>query len=226
MGQPIQRIPRPHGGDAGGRSTDRARLLERIAVGLAHEGKNPLHNMVLHLQLLAEKLASPGRQGGSPIEKHLGAMRDGIGRVDDLLRAFGEFAAPNYLPPDLGAAVRRAIQLFAYDVRRATVKVSQRGPATLIVESTSAVLGDLVAHAYLACLELARDGGTVDVSVEPRGGSVVLDLRASGGLGNREQAQPHLDALRTLAPGAACDLSVETPAAGGARLSLSFLHPR
>ena len=225
MGQPIQRIPRPHG-DVPGRSADRARLLERIAVGLAHEGKNPLHNMVLHLQLLSEKIASPGRQGGSPIEKHLGAMRDGIARVDDLLRAFGEFAAPTHLPPDVAAAIRRAVQLFAYDVRRATVKISQRAPATQVVEASSAVLGDLVAHAFLACLELARDGGNVDISLEARGGSVVLDLRAGGGLGSREQAQPHLDALRILAPEAACDLSVETPAAGGAWLSLSFLHPR
>jgi signal transduction histidine kinase len=226
MGQPIQRIPRPAQGDQPGRGADRARLLERIAVGLAHEGKNPLHNMVLHLQLLSEKLASPGRQGGSPIEKHLGAMRDGIGRVDDLLRAFGEFAAPAHLPPDVAAAVRRAVQLFAYDIRRATVKVSRRGPPTLLAESTTAALGDLIAHAFLACLELARDGGNVDISLEPRGGAVVLDLRAEGGLGSREQAQPHLDALRMLAPVAACELSIEIPDAGGAWLSLSFLNPR
>ncbi|MGZ6124032.1 MAG: hypothetical protein ACXWLR_03675 [Myxococcales bacterium] len=226
MGHPIQRITRPAQEQQPGRSADRARLLERIAVGLAHEGKNPLHNMVLHLQLLSEKLASPGRQGGSPIEKHLGAMREGISRVDDLLWAFGEFAAPGHLPPDVAAAVRRAVQLFAYDVRRAAVKVSQRGPATLLVDSTTAILGDLVAHAFLASLELARDGGTVDLQLEPRPAAVVLSLRAEGGLGNREQAQPHLDAIRTLAPEAACELSIETPGAGGAWLSLSFLHPR
>jgi signal transduction histidine kinase len=226
MGHPIQRIPRPIEADVPGRAVDRARLLERIAVGLAHEGKNPLHNMVLHLQLLSEKIASPGRQGDSPIEKHLAAMRDGIGRVDDLLRAFGEFAAAQSLPPDLGAAVRRAVQLFAYDVRRAAVKVSQRGPEALVVESSSLVLGDLVAHAFLACLELARDGGAVDIQLEPRGAAAVLELRAGGGLGNRGQAQPHLEALRSLAPQAACELSVETPAAGGAWLSLSFPHRR
>lgn len=225
MGHPIQRITRPAQEPQPGRGVDRSRLLERIAVGLAHEGKNPLHNMVLHLQLLSEKLASAGRQG-SPIEKHLGAMREGINRVDDLLRAFGEFAAPGHLPPDAAAAMRRAVQLFAYDVRRATVKVSQRGPATLLVDSTTAALGDLVAHAFLASVELARDGGTVDVQLESAAAAVVLELRAAGGLGNREQAQPHLDAVRTLALEAACELSIETPGAGGAMLSLSFLHPR
>src|ERR1700760_3169212 len=100
--------------DAQIRSADRALLLERIAIGLAHEGKNPLHNMALHLQLMAEKISA----GGVPVEKHLTALRDGIGRVDQLLKAFGEFAAPEHTQPDLGAAASRAAHLFAYDARR------------------------------------------------------------------------------------------------------------
>ena len=226
MGQPIQRIPTPGEEDLQRRCADRARLLERIAIGLAHEGKNPLHNMALHLQLMAEKLASPERQGGSPIEKHIGALRDGIGRVDALLRAFGDFAAPAHLPPDLAACVSRAVRLFAYDVRRATVKVSEHGPSTLVVRSDSTFLGDLVAHAFVAALELARDGGAVDLQVQARGTTAALEIRAGGGVGSREQAEPHLDAARLIAREAACELSIETPPAGGAWLSLSFLHPR
>ncbi|HEY5677064.1 MAG TPA: hypothetical protein VIR81_09770, partial [Myxococcales bacterium] len=87
-------------------------------------------------------------------------------------------------------------------------------------------LGDLVAHALVACIEHARDGGRVDLDLEPRGGVAVLELRAEGGLGNRQNAVPHLEAVRRLALEAECELSIETPAVGGARLSLSFLHPR
>jgi signal transduction histidine kinase len=226
MRHSIQRIPRPAGDDSQCRDADRARLLERVAVGLAHEGKNPLHNMVLHLQLMSEKLGAPERVAGSPIEKHLSALRDGIGRVDALLRSFGEFAAPQHLPSDVAAAARRAIQLFAYDAKRATVQVVQQGPAALIVESDSLYLGDLVAHAYLACVELAREGGRVTLNLEVLGAVAELELRTDGGVGSRQQAMPHLDAVRRLAPEAGCELSIETPAAGDARLSLSFLHPR
>jgi C4-dicarboxylate-specific signal transduction histidine kinase len=197
-----------------------------VAIGLAHEGKNPLHNMALHLQLMAEKLASPERVGGSPIEKHVAALRDGIGRVDGLLRSFGEFANPTHLPPDVAAAVRRAIQLFAYDARRATVQVAQELPTALIVKSDSAWLGDLVAHAYLAALEHARDGGRVAVKLGVTGPLAELELHADGGVGNREQALPHLEAARRLSPEAECELSIDTPLAGGARLSLCFIHPR
>jgi len=226
MGHPIQRIATPGEEDVQRRCADRARLLERIAVGLAHEGKNPLHNMALHLQLMSEKLVSPERPGGSPIEKHVAALRDGIGRVDALLRAFGEFASPAHLPADLVAAVNRAVRLFAHDVRRATVKVSQRGPAALVVGSDGALLGELVAHAFVASLELAREGGAVDLHVERRGAAGVLEIRAGGAIGSRENAHPYLDAARLLARDAACELSIETPPAGGASLSLSFLLPR
>src|SRR4051812_49387949 len=102
MGHPIHRIPKT-AADPGRRAADRALLLERVAIGLAHEGKNPLHNMALHVQLMAEKIATPTIHG-SPIEKHLTALRDGIARVDHLLKGFGEFASPEHLPPDLGAA--------------------------------------------------------------------------------------------------------------------------
>jgi signal transduction histidine kinase len=226
MGHPIQRISRPTADELQQRDADRARLLERIAIGLAHEGKNPLHNMALHLQLMAEKLASPERVGGSPIEKHVSALREGIGRVDGLLRSFGELANPAHLPPDVAAAVRRAIQLFTYDARRATVQLVQQGPAALIVKSDSAWLGDLVAHAYLASIEYAREGGRVTVDLEAHGGIAELVLRTDGGVGNREQALPYVAAARRLAPDAECELSIDTPPAGSARLSLSFLHPR
>src|SRR5471030_1810775 len=116
----MQRMFQPGDDDVPARATDRALLLERVAAGLAHEGKNPLHNMVLHLQLMAEKLTS----AGVPVAKHLTALRDGIGKVDVLLKSFGEFASPEQVPPDLGAAVQRSARLFAYDARRASVAVT------------------------------------------------------------------------------------------------------
>ncbi len=225
MGHPIKRIPHTDD-EPGRRAADHALLLDRIAVGLAHEGKNPLHNMVLHLQLMSEKLLQPEPRAGSPIEKHLKALRDGILRVDHLLKAFGDFASPEHLPPDLGGAVSRAAQLLGYDARRSGVQLAVRAPDALLVQSDGRWLIDLVAHALVAAIESARDGGQVSLHLEERGPVAVLTLHASGGLGSRELALPHLDAARSLAVQAACELSIDAPPAGGARLSLSFLHSR
>jgi len=219
MGQPIQRLPQSEQ-DPGQRAADRALLLGRIALGLAHDGKNPLHNMVLHLQLMQEKV------GTTPVDKHIAAMREGIGKIDHLLKAFGELAAPEHLPPDLAAAAQRAQLLLGFDARRAGAQLSLEAPQSLMVVSDSRYLGDLVAHAVLACISMARDGGRVTLKVELRGAIAALDVRVDEGLGTREQALPHIEAARRMAGDAACELAVETPAQGGARLSLSFLHPR
>ena len=207
------------------RTSDRALLLERVAAGLAHEGKNPLHNMVLHLQLMAEKLAAGDRQT-VPVERHLQALRDGIGKVDALLRAFGEFAAPQHLPADLGATVARVVLLFQYDARRAGVQATNTSPSALVVSAPSEALSDIVAHAYVAAIELARDGGSLDAVVQSDGPRARLDLVVQGGVARQEAAEPHLAAARRLAREAAAELSFDTPAAGGARLSLTFVHPR
>ena len=170
--------------------------------------------MALHLQLLSEKMRG-GELGGAPAERHLQALRDGIARVDVLLKAFSDLASPNHLTPDLGAAVSRAQLLFGYEARRGSVAVMQSGPASVPVRADPAFLGDLVCHAFLAAVALARDGSRNR-----------LDFRSEGGAPRREDAAPHLEAVRRLIPEAGGELSSDLAPAAPARLSLSFTHPR
>src|SRR5206468_1904372 len=85
--------PSPHPLDG------RSLLVERAAAALAHEAKNPLHNMALHLQLVSEKLP---REAAQAIERHLNAMRNGIAQVDTLLKAFADLVGPADPAADLG----------------------------------------------------------------------------------------------------------------------------
>ena len=204
-------------------SAERALLLERAAAALAHEGKNPLHNMVLHLQLLGERLRE-GEREGLPVERHLQALRDGIGRVDAVLKAFSDLASPERLAPDVAAAVARAQLLFGFEARRGNVAVMQRGPASIPVRADPAFLCELVCHAFLAAVALARDGA-LHISVDADGPRARLEFRAEGGAPRRDDAAPYLEALRRLAPGASAELSADLGTAAPARLSLSFPHP-
>ncbi len=214
----------PSNGSSPAVSPERALLLDRAAAALAHEGKNPLHNMVLHLQLLSERLRD-GEQGGPPAERHLQALRDGIGRVDALLKAFSDLSSPGHLAADLGAAVSRAQLLFGYEARRGSVAVMQRGPASVAVQADPGFLSDLVCHAFLAAVALARDGA-LHIGVGTDGPRARLELRSEGGAPRREDAAPHLEAVRRLASEAGAELSADLAPAAPARLSLSFAHPR
>src|SRR5207253_3041915 len=102
--------------------------------GLAHEGKNPLHTMALHLHLLTEKLAKAGV--ADIADRHLNALRDGISKVDALLRAFADLAIPAHLEPDFAAALERATLLFGYELRRGGGQLAEwKGPRSIRVDA-------------------------------------------------------------------------------------------
>jgi signal transduction histidine kinase len=209
---------------------DRGLLLARAAAGLAHEGKNPLHTMSLHVQLMAEKIAqatadSAAASGGPPLERHLKALHDGIEKVDALLRAFAELAHPTQAAADLGEAVARAALVLGFEARRTGVELSRSGPPSLRATVPVEPLSDLVGHALLAFFALAREGGRVSIEVAQLGAEARFSLRAEGGTPRPGDAAPHLAAVRRLAALLGNALLLEADEQAGARLSLTLPLP-
>jgi C4-dicarboxylate-specific signal transduction histidine kinase len=204
------------------RADGRSLLVERAAAALAHEAKNPLHNMALHLQLVSEKLPGEAARG---VERHLHAMRDGIAQVDALLKAFADLAAPATLVPDVGQSLTRALLLFSFEARRGSVEIVRRGPAEARVAAPGDVVFEIVCNAVLAGIALAREG-RLTLAIEPAGKRVLLEVAVDGGAPRREEAAPHLEAVRRLSAGAAVEPSIDVEGGGPARLSLSFSHTR
>ncbi len=101
----------------------------------------------------------------------------------------------------------------------------QRGPASVPVQADPAFLCDLVCHAFLAAVALARDGA-LHIAVGTDGPRTRLELCSEGGAPRRDEAAPHLEAVRRLASEAGAELSADLAPAAPARLSLSFAHPR
>jgi len=69
----------------------RLSAVGRLTRGVAHEVKNPLNAMAIHLDLLQEKSrAGAGREA----ERHLDIIRHEIARLDRVVRAFLDFSKP------------------------------------------------------------------------------------------------------------------------------------
>ncbi len=85
--------------------------LNRIAAGVAHEVKNPLHAMVLHLELLNAKLAS----GGDP-STHVDVLVSEVNRLNRVVQTFLDFNRPVQLRlqlVDLTMLIREVLLLAA-----------------------------------------------------------------------------------------------------------------
>ncbi|MGE0705398.1 MAG: histidine kinase dimerization/phospho-acceptor domain-containing protein, partial [Vicinamibacterales bacterium] len=81
--------------------------LNRLLAGVAHEVKNPLNAMTIHLELLKQKLTAaesargePGSRGAGDfgsVQRHAAVIGQEIHRLDDVVQGFLKFSRPEEL---------------------------------------------------------------------------------------------------------------------------------
>ena len=68
----------------------RIAMVGRLTAGVAHEMKNPLNAMTIHLELLKQKLAA-----GKPASTHADIIEQEIRRLDERIQGFLKFVRPD-----------------------------------------------------------------------------------------------------------------------------------
>ncbi|MGC4114444.1 MAG: hypothetical protein QM765_07495 [Myxococcales bacterium] len=150
---------------------ERSSPYQRLADATAHEVRNALNAMAIHLAVLADRVGADG----SPA-RTVAALQAQVGRIERVMRRFQRLASP---PPDEGDAdladlVSQTVEACGHDARRhgVTVEVELR-PA--LVRASVAGLTEAVLSAVLRGIEQSR-GGRLRVAVEIHGAEGVLAL--------------------------------------------------
>ena len=160
----------------------RSHGLTRVAAGIAHEIKNPLNAMSLQIALLVDKLGTEG-DAVPASSGHLTALREQIGRVNEVVRRFLDVTDPatplGYT--DLGRLLADAASLFGHDARRRRIEVALDAPGAVRTRCEAVRVGGLVLGLVDRALAETPDGGRLEGRVEARGPDAVLDLRHTAG---------------------------------------------
>ncbi|MGH9533986.1 MAG: two-component system sensor histidine kinase NtrB [Terriglobales bacterium] len=165
--------------------------IGRLTRGVAHEVKNPLNAMAIHLDLLRAKAQGPG------VEAHLEVMRREIDRLDRVVTAFLDFTRPvevRLRPASLAAVASGVRDLVAADAAMQGVRIEVNGgeaaPLWIDRDLVEQALLNLVNNSLQAMTEpnhspgsgAGRRGGPprVTLTVSQEAGGALLRVRDNG----------------------------------------------
>lgn len=156
----------------------RSQGLTGVAAGLAHDVKNPLNAMALQLALLGDKLAATP-EASAAAANHLGALRDQIARVNEVIRRFLDVTDPSaplgYV--DLGALLADTASLFGHDARRRGIGLAVEAPGGPVRTCCDpGRVGRVVLGLLSWALATTPDGGRISARAEGQGDRVVVRL--------------------------------------------------
>ena len=174
--------------------------LGRLMAGVAHEVKNPLNAMTIHLELLKQKLqrqavavgASVG--GGAPdngsmpspdLTKHADVISKEIRRLDEVLNGFLKFARPDELklqPVRLASLISEIATSVAPEAEQRHIALKTECPETLPeINADPGMLSQALLNLALNACQAMPNGGTLKLICRATSGRrVEIDVEDTG----------------------------------------------
>jgi signal transduction histidine kinase len=152
----------------------------RITRGVAHEVKNPINAIVLHLQLLQGKL----RQVDPDTRRHMDIIGNEIHRLDRVVQILVDFTRPRDLhleETDLRGLLEDGVQLAEPDASRHGVTIVSEFPSQpLTVKVDTDFIKQAILNVVLNGVQAMPEGGKLTVSARREDDTVVTEIRDQG----------------------------------------------
>ena len=152
----------------------------RVTRGVAHEVKNPINAIVLHLQLLRNKLL----QVDPDTSRHVDIIDSEIHRLDRVVQILVDFTRPRDLhleDADLRLILDEVSLLAAPDAEQHGVKlVRELPPEGLPVKVDIDLIKQAILNVVLNGVQAMPDGGTLAIAAVLDGSEIVTEIRDQG----------------------------------------------
>jgi signal transduction histidine kinase len=196
------------------RYSQKLAALGRLSAGVAHEVKNPLNSMMIHLELLRQKVSARqpaavlataagggsgrtgplGLDGPSDALQHVDVIATEIRRLDEVVQGFLKFARPEDLklqPVVLAALFDEIAPIIRPEAERTRVVLAVDCDTSLIVNGDPAMLRQAFLNLALNACQAMPEGGMLRIQSK-RVGRQVQVLVTDTGTGIQPE---HLDKI-------------------------------
>lgn len=157
----------------------RLTALSHITSGVAHEIKNPLNAMMLHLEIAQDKM-----QRGADCSPELGIVRGELMRLDRVVKALLEFHRPvdvNLKDCELGDIADQVANLIRPQAQTKNIKVTVEGDRESVkVLADADLLKQGVLNVAMNGIEAMSDGGSLKLRLECGKRECVLSVMDEG----------------------------------------------
>ncbi|HEX3436045.1 MAG TPA: ATP-binding protein [Pseudacidobacterium sp.] len=158
----------------------RMAAIGQLTSGVGHEVKNPINAIVVHLELLRNKLSAPD----APAIRHLDVIQSEIQRLDRVVQTLVDFSRPVELKlheQDLRAIVDAVLMLASAELETRNVRVMNFMPGRPVIAKVDA---DLMKQALLNIVlngaQAMTSGGNLIVRLAEDGRSSYLSITDEG----------------------------------------------
>jgi signal transduction histidine kinase len=158
----------------------RLAAIGRLTSGVGHEVKNPINAIVVHLELLRNKLSGPDARA----MRHLEIIESEIQRLDRVVQTLVDFSRPVELQlkeQDLRRIVSGVLMLASAELETHNVRVSSHMPERPMITKVDA---DLIKQAILNVVlngaQAMSQGGELHVTLREDGRMAAIEISDSG----------------------------------------------
>ena len=152
--------------------------LNRITAGVAHEVKNPLHAMVLHLELLSGKL-----DAGLDPKSHVDILTTEVNRLKRVVQTFLDFTRPVELKLEQMDAnlLLREVVLLSADARAQGIDIVENyAPGPLMVKVDRDIVKQALLNIVINGCQVMPDGGQLTFETARENGHILMTISDQG----------------------------------------------
>ena len=165
-------------------ASEKQLLLSRLLERLAHEIRNPLSSLDIHLQLLEEDLRQWPPQIQSQAAARLEIIHGELRRLESTVDQFMRLAGPselNLAPADLGKIVQHVCDLLRPEAATRQIEIAaELGPDLPPLVADSGQLIQALLNLVINALQAIEQKGRVAIAVRRDGDGCLIEVRDSG----------------------------------------------
>jgi signal transduction histidine kinase len=163
--------------------SERLAELARITSGVAHEVKNPLNAMVIHLELLREKLIRPGPSDPEVLPQ-LDILGSEISRLDRVVQTFLTFNKPpkvQFRPLSVNQLLTETVTLAAPEATKRDAVIEQHFQADLPrINGDPDLLKQAFINIVMNGIESLNGAGRLTISTQLTNGRLLISIADNG----------------------------------------------